>query len=342
MQPRFKFRHVNEWVGFFVLGVVALVLTGLVFSSHSQRWFGRKFSFDVLLPQAGTSGLRRGDEVFILGVSAGLVDDVMVQENGRMKAHVKIRRDFERFVRVDSTASIKKAFAVAGDSFMEISAGTGAALHGDSPTIVCVPSEDSLGRMEKIVSDLQAEIIPLVKKAGAGLEEWTALGGDLKTARVELSGLFARWDRLTAALEEGEGTVGRLLTDPAFADDAEELLARANAAMMQFQTMATNLNAASSHIQTGAVRVPEIADALANEMKDLPGLVRQTQISMVELERLIEALQRHWLVRKYVDSADPASLRVVPEPVEAKEKPRRVLRSPRGESRAISGKNLNK
>lgn len=333
MQTRFQFRHVNEWVGGFVLGVVALVITGLVFSSHSQRWFGRKFSFDVLLPQSGTSGLRRGDEVFILGVSAGLVNDVTVQDDGRVKAHVKIRRDFERFVRTDSTASIKKAFAVAGDSFMEISTGTGAPLKGDSPTIVCLPSEDSLGRMEKIVSDLQAELIPLVKKAGAGLEEWTALGADLKMARLELSGLFARWEILTDTLEEGKGTVGRLLTDPSLFEEAQDILGRANLAMMQFQSMATNLNAAATNIQTGAARVPEIADALANEMKDLPGLVHQTQISMVELERLIEALQRHWLVRRYVDPADPLSLQAVTEPIGTEEKPRRVLRSPRGAAR---------
>src|SRR6476469_2309328 len=128
MQTRFKFRHVNELVGVFVLSVVALVIVGVIFSSHSQRWFARKFGFDVLLPEAGTSGLRRGDEVFILGVSAGLVDDVIVKDDGRVKAHVKMRRDFERFVRVDSTASIKKAFAVAGDSFMEISAGGGQSL----------------------------------------------------------------------------------------------------------------------------------------------------------------------------------------------------------------------
>ena len=330
MHSPFKFRHVNEWVGAFVLGVAALIITGIVFSSHSQRWFGRKFSFDVLLPRAGTSGLRRGDEVFIIGVSAGLIDDVTVQENGRVKARVKIRRDFERFVRTDSTASIKKAFAVAGDSFMEISAGSGAPLKGDSPTIVCLASEDSLGRMEKIVGDLQAELIPLMKKAGVGLEEWTALGADLKTARRELSGLFARWEILTKALEEGKGTVGRLMTDPAFADDAQELLGRANLAMMQFQTIATNLIAAATNIQTGAARVPEIADALANEMKDLPGLVHQTQISMVELERLIEALQRHWLVRKYVDPADPLSLRKGTEKIEAKSP--KVLRSPKGSS----------
>src|SRR3954467_2926617 len=124
MRTRFKFRHVNELVGVFVLGVVTLIIVGVVFSSHSQRWFARKYAFDVLLPESGTSGLRRGDEVFILGVSAGLGEDIIVGEDGRMKAHVIIRHDFERFVRTDSTASIKKAFAVAGDSFMEIARGT--------------------------------------------------------------------------------------------------------------------------------------------------------------------------------------------------------------------------
>ena len=69
--------------------------------------------------------------------------------------------------------------------------------------------------------------------------------------------------------------------------------------------MVINLNAAVTDIQAGAARVPEIAEAVANETKDLPGLVHQTQASMMELERLIEALQRHWLVRRYVKKADP-------------------------------------
>ena len=304
MQTRFKFRHVNEVVGIFVIAVVALVIVGVIFSSHSQRWFARKFGFDVLLPQSGTSGLRRGDEVFILGVSAGLVDDVIVQDDGRVKARVKMRADFQRFVRADSTASIKKAFAVAGDSFMEISAGAGLPLPAANPTIICLPSEDSLGRIEKIVSDLHAELIPVVKKAGVGLDQWTTLGADLQKTSADLAALFERWDRLSLALEEGKGTVGKLLTNPALADEAQRLLLRANEAMSQFQLMATNLNAAVTNIQAGAARLPEITDAVANEAKDLPGLVKQTQTSMMELERLIEALQRHWLVRRYVKETD--------------------------------------
>ena len=56
--------------------------------------------------------------------------------------------------------------------------------------------------------------------------------------------------------------------------------------------MATNLNVAVKNIRNGTARLPEITDAVANGTKDLPGLVRQTQISMREIERLVEAMQR--------------------------------------------------
>ena len=308
METHFKFRHVNELTGLFVLAVVALVVAGVIFSGHSQRWFAPKYAFDVLLPEAGTSGLRRGDEVFILGVSAGLVDDIIVGEDGRMKAHVKIRRDFERFVRIDSTASIKKAFAVAGDSFMEIERGTKAPLSAHSPTIACLPSEDSLGRMEKMLAGLSAEVIPVVKKAGVGLDGWTKLGADLQKNSEQLNGLLPRLDTLALGLEQGKGTAGKLLNENALADDAHKLLADASQTLSQLQGMVTNLNLAAKDVQKGTARLPEIADAVANETKDLPGLVGQTQTSMRELERLIEALQRHWLVRKYVNKTNPPPL----------------------------------
>ena len=310
MDRRFQFRHVNELTGLFVLAVVALVVAGVVFTGHSQRWFARKYAFDVLLPESGTSGLRRGDEVFILGVAAGLVDDIIVSDDGRMKAHLKIRRDFQRFVRTDSSASIKKAFAVAGDSFMEITRGTGAPLEGDAPAITCLPSEDSLGRMEKILSSLSAELIPVVKSAGAGFEQWTRLGADLQKTQERLAGLLARLDNLASNLEQGKGTAGKLLNDTALADDAEALLRQATQTLSQVRGVVTNLNAAVTDVKRSTARLPEITEAVAGEAKDLPGLVEQSQVSMRELERLIEAMQRHWLLRKYINKTNPPPVRM--------------------------------
>ena len=308
MAKRFTFRRVNELNGLFVLGVLALVVAGLIFSGHSQRWFARKYYFDVLLPEAGAFGLRRGDEVLISGVSVGWVNDVRVGHDGRMKARVRIRGDFERFVRTDSTATLKKVFGVAGDSFMEITRGTNAPLPAQGGTIDCLATEQLPDRLERMLEELRTELLPIVKKGGTTLDTWNTLGVDLEETRAELNQLVARLNNLAAGVEQGKGAVGKLLTDTALADDAQAFLARASEAMSGLQGVVTNLNVAVKNVRDGTVRLPEITDAVANEAKGLPGLVQQTQISMRELERLIEAMERHWLVRKYVNKTNPPPL----------------------------------
>jgi phospholipid/cholesterol/gamma-HCH transport system substrate-binding protein len=308
VQNRYAFRQVNELTGVLVLAVVLVVVVGVMVSAHSQRWFTRKYAFDVLLPEQGALGLRSGADVIVLGVSAGEVGEISVADDGRMRAHVKVRRDFARFLRVDSTASIKKVFGVAGDSYLEITRGSGAGLPAHQPEIACLVSEDSLNRMEGMLADLHAQLGPVVAKVGDGVVEWTKLGGDLEENSRELQALTARFDRLASGVEQGKGTVGQLLTDTALADQAQALLARANLAVGELQNLETNLDVAVINVRNGTTRLPEITGAMANEAKDLPGLVEQTQVSMRELERLIEALQRNWLVRKYVNKTNPPPL----------------------------------
>jgi hypothetical protein len=54
------------------------------------------------------------------------------------------------------------------------------------------------------------------------------------------------------------------------------------------------------------------------------------QTSMRELERLIEARQRHWLLRKNVNKTNPPAVRPLAESVVPENKPVNGLRSPKG------------
>ncbi|MDA1272430.1 MAG: MlaD family protein [Verrucomicrobia bacterium] len=332
-QERFKFRHVNELTGLLVLAVFALVVAGVLYSGQSQRWFAQKYAFDVLLPESGAFGLRRGDEVFIAGVSVGLVDDIRVGQDRRMKAHVKVRGDFERFVRLDSTAAIKKVFGVAGDSFVEITVGHGQPLPAHHAEITCLSVEELPAKMERMLEELRGELLPVVKKAGATLDAWTQLGTDLQYTQGELDRLLARLDNLATGVEQGKGTAGKLLTDTALADEAQQLLAQANEAMRGWQDVMTNLAAAVINVRNGTARLPDISEAIASETKNLPGLIQQTQTAMREVERLAEALQRHWLLRKYVDKTDPPPGWPQPAGQKPETKPLRVFRSPKGSMR---------
>jgi len=315
MEERFKFRRVNEITGTLVILVAVALVATLVWTGHSQRWFKSRVTLRIVLPEAGAAGIRQGSEVYFLGTLVGSVSDVIVDAKGRMEAEANIRRDFFRFVRADSSAVIKKKFGVAGDSFFEITRGEGRPLPEKNASIVC--NEQFQSALESAIEDIRREALLVLKKTSTGLDTWTKLGADLGETRQRLDQLTVRMENMAAGVEAGKGTVGRLITDTALADEAQNLLARANEAMNELQGVVTNLNVA-------AARLPEITDAVADEAKDLPGLVRQTQTSMRELERLVEALQRHWLLRKYVNQTNPPPLRPLSETAVPEKKPGKV------------------
>lgn len=361
---RFTFRLVNEITGVFVLVVIATLIACAVWMSHSQRWFKSRVPLRIALPAAGAAGIRQGSEVYFLGTLVGSVSDVLVDATGRMDAQVKIRRDFFRFVRSDSSAVVKRKFGVAGDSFFEITRGEGEPLPEQNASIVC--NEQFQSALEAAVEQIRGQTLDTLKKAGAGLDTWTQLGADFGetrqrveqlTARLErlatgveqgrgtvgklltetaltdeAHGFLARLERMASGVEQGKGTIGKLLTETAVADDAQELLARAHTATSELQEVLANLNMAVKNVQTGTERLPEITAAMADEAKDLPGLVQQTQTSMREMERLVEAMQKSWLVRKHVNHTNPPP-RPAPVIGRSKEKAAKVFRSPKDSAR---------
>ncbi|MCU0786535.1 MAG: MlaD family protein [Verrucomicrobia bacterium] len=326
LADRFKFRRVNEITGTFVLVVLAVLIAAVVWTGRSQRWFKSNVTLRIILPADGAAGIRQGSEVYFLGTLVGTVSDVAVDEKGRMDAEANIRRDFFRFVRADSSAVVKKKFGVAGDSFFEITRGVGQPLPVKDASIVC--KEQFQSALEAAVEEVRREAMLMLKKVNGGLDTWTTLGSNLITTRARLDQLVGRMDDLATGVQAGKGTVGKLLTDTAVVDEAQKLLARASEAMSELQGVVTNLNVAVKNVRNGTARLPEITGAVADEAKDLPGLVLQTQTSMRELERLIEAMQRHWLLRKYVNKTNPPSLNPLSEPAVPEKKPVKMLRSP--------------
>lgn len=331
MAERFKFQRVNELTGTLVLVVVAVLVAAVVWTGRSQRWFRSTVPVRIVLPETGAAGIRQGSEVYFLGTLVGSVSDVVVDGQGRMQAEARLRRDFFRFVRADSSAVVKKKFGVAGDSFFEITRGEGKPLPEEDASIVC--NEQFQSALEAAVEEVRAEALLVLKKFGGGLDAWTRLATNLDATSPHLKQTAARLESLAAGLEQGKGTAGQLLTDTTLTDEAKRLLQQANAAMGELQGVVTNLNAAVKSVQVGTARLPEISAFVADGAKDLPALVQQTQTSMRELERLIEALQRHWLVRKYVNPANPPSSRPPTTNTEPPAKPLKAFRSPRGSTR---------
>ncbi len=315
MEERFKFPHVHAITGTFILVVLGMLMAALVFAGRSQRWFISNVTLRVTLPEDGAAGIRQGSEVYFLGTLMGTVSDVSVDPAGRMEARAHIRRDFFQFVRADSSAVVKRKFGVAGDSFFEISRGQGAPLPEDNASIVC--KEQLQSALEAAIEEVRHETLLVLKKMNTGLDTWTTLGSNLITSRDRLDQIFVRADSIADGLQQGKGTLGKLLNDSSVADEMKTLVVKANHSMDDLQVTLKNLQNASGNLQAASTNLPAISASLAQDAEQIPALILQTQTSMVELERVIEAVQRHWLLRKYVNQTNPASMRLLP-PASAK------------------------
>jgi phospholipid/cholesterol/gamma-HCH transport system substrate-binding protein len=318
MKHRFKFRHVNEITGIFVLLVVVVLVAALVWAAYSQRWFRGTVTLRIVLPEAGAAGIRQGSEVYFLGTLVGTVSDVIVAATGRMEARTSIRSDFFRFVREDSSAVVRKKFGIAGDAYFDITRGEGPPLPKKNASIVC---KELPGTMETAIEDVRRAVLPVLEKLSAGVDTWTTLGTELSAGadawtglgtnlgetRQQLNRLIARLDGLVAGVEQGKGTAGKLLTDPAIADDLKTILDKGNVSMDQLQAILKDVQVAGAHLSA-------VSEALAKEAKDLPGLVLQTQQTLYELERLIEGIERVWPIRSHIEQGRP-NTRIPPSEV---------------------------
>ncbi len=318
MKERFKFRHVNEITGTFVILVVAALIAAIVWTGYRQRWFRGTVTLRIVLPEAGAAGIREGSQVYFLGTLVGTVFDVIVDDTGRMEAETSIRSDFFRFLREDSFAVVKKKFGVAGDSYFDIMRGEGRPLPKKDASIICKKLPDT---MENAIEEVRSAVLPVLEKFSAGLdtwttlgeklsagaEAWTKLGTNLGESRQHLNQLIGRLDGLVASVEQGKGTAGKLLTDPAIADELKTILDQGNVSMDQLQVILKDVELAGDDLAV-------VSEALATEAEDLPGLVLQAQQTLHELERLIEGVQKHWLIRKYIEQPQP-NTRIPPNEV---------------------------
>ncbi|MDH3591149.1 MAG: hypothetical protein OER88_04685 [Planctomycetota bacterium] len=94
--------------------------------------------------------------------------------------------------------------------------------------------------------------------------------------------------------EQGQGVVKK----------TQEILDESQRVLGDMRAVLADMRAASKQL-------PAIVESADRGVDALPGLVLQTQATLREVERLVEALQRHWLVRRYVDKSPPK--RISPE-----------------------------
>jgi len=319
-----KFRYTNETVGLFVLITLLIFVAGLIYSGQVRKWFNPGETLKVVLPDEGLFGLAEGSTVEILGTKAGEVRDIVINPDQKIHANVRIDSDMAVFVRSDSKAMIRKTFGIAGDAYLEITRGTGAPLDWEYAVLTVESDRKTSDTLAELIEELRAKILPVVDDAHKAILMLTAVAKELQDPDKGVQQLMANLNSIADRIDRGEGAIGRLLTEDKLIRDLEALVARLGPIFDDLKKTIQNVSEFSKEFDIETGDIPEITRNLKKTlasmemvMKDLsqttpqlpqivknvgdttdavPILVLQVQQVMIELERLIQQLQSHWLL----------------------------------------------
>lgn len=303
MNRAYKFRYASEVAGGFVLLGITLLVLGIYLAGHSQGWFQKELRLKTKFNTTdGTYGLQEGAEVRILGALAGRVGEIVPAEDGGMETVFVIKGRFGKFIRRDSVAKVKKKFEVAGDAFAEITLGNSQEpLMKSGAYIQCVQDVELIQAAKKMVDEFRAAAVPM-------LDEFRAI--------------LSHVNGITAQLEKREGTAGKFIGDPVMAANVEGIVSdirktssQLPGVALRIESVMTNVESISASLGATAAGLPAISTGAGDVVKDfravtlsltgqaanVEGLLLEAESTLRQTRFLIEGLQKHWLVRRYMN-----------------------------------------
>lgn len=321
--PQTKFRYTNETVGLFVLITLLIFVAGLIYSGQVLKWFNPGETLKVVLPDDGLFGLAEGSMVEILGTRAGQIQEIVINPDQKIHAIARIDSDMAVFVRSDSRASIRRTFGIAGDAYLEITRGTAAPLDWEFAVITVQADRRTSDTLAELIEELRTKILPVVDDSHKAILLLMEVARELQDPDKGVQQLLENLTSITDRIDNGEGALGRLLTEDKLVRDLEALSGRMGPILDDMEKTIENVSEFSVEFDLETGDIPEITRNLKKTlasmemvMKDLsqttphlpkivknvgdttdavPVLVLQVQEVLVELERLIQQIQSHWL-----------------------------------------------
>lgn len=324
-------RYASELVGSLVLVAVILFVVALFVGGRVNEMLNPGLNIRVVMPSDGLFGLSEGAKVELLGSFAGEVRRIVIQPDESIYAEAHIIDAMSDFVRRDSEVVVRKRFGVAGDSYLDISRGSGQPLDADYAVLEARIDKAASASPSELLSGLRDQAMPVIKDAASTINALAEVTDGLRNPQGNLQQTLANLSTLTGGLARGEGAVGRLLAEDALIRELETLVRGLNQTFSgmgpvldELQVTVHNVARMSEAINAQAEAIPEaskrlgsvldsvdailkdlerttpdlprITRSMADSTESLPLLLIQTQETLTELELLMRQLRASWIV----------------------------------------------
>ncbi|HEY7530678.1 MAG TPA: MlaD family protein [Gemmatimonadota bacterium] len=243
-----------------------LILLWVAFNSDVLGVFRREEPLAARFPSA--DGLLPGAPVVFLGMEVGKVGAVELDPRGGdlpVRVAFEVRNDVRRTLRSDASVRIG-SIGILGDKLLELEAGEARAPLPDDAVLRGRP---------------QTELTDLIEPGRRTLDKLDAVVQNLEAISI--------------GLEEGRGTVGRLLRDDELHESLSATLAETRAAMADLRRTQDRVGA---RVASAAASVDSLAtsfrtgDGTLNRLAEDPALYENLNEASARLERVLTRLEQ--------------------------------------------------
>jgi phospholipid/cholesterol/gamma-HCH transport system substrate-binding protein len=282
-------------VGLFVLLGTAALLVGVVLVGSQEGLF--RSTFHVRAYVQSVEGVRSGSAVRLHGVDIGIVDGMEVSPRDNMvRLDLKLNAGAKDFVKKDSYASVRPEGLV-GNYYVDVTVG--------SPSGEPIKDGDVIRSTEAIrLTDV--------------LESTDALLENIRRASGELT-------KTLAAINEGHGTLGKLITNEDIYRHLEHMSHQADSGVAvtigkvdtvtasvrevvrKADSVAANVNAVISGVMSGEGTVGallterSVYDSLLLSVRNTVRATEEAKVGAARFAENMEALKHNWFFKGYFE-----------------------------------------
>jgi len=232
-------------VGFFILVGVAIFMGALITLGKQKKAFTKGILVKAVFDNV--NGLQAGNNIWFSGVKVGTVKKLELTSNAKVIVDMTIDKKSKDFIHEDAKAKIGSDGLI-GNKIVVI--------YGGTQNVPAVKANDILGvetalSTEEMMNSLQENNKNLL-----------AITSDFKMIRRRLA--------------DGQGTVGKLLTDESFMDQLQATAVTLQKASSNIQLLSSNMADYSAKLQTRGV--------LANDLVSDTTIFRSLRSSVAQIQ----------------------------------------------------------
>lgn len=292
--------------GAFVVIGLALFGTALFMIGERRMLFERRFTVYAEFSRLGE--LEPGATVRVAGANAGEVTDIALpaSPSGKFRVKMEVREALHPIIRTDSIAA-PQTEGLVGAVFVNIAAGTdkaprvpsGGTIRGRDPfqmSDLLQQASDTITMVNMTVASLRGDVEMAVKEIAGTAEDAHLL---LKEISPDIEAIASNGSRISndtremmASINEGKGTIGKLINDDA-------LYQRLRSVADQAQDVMTNVRQVSEEARRAVVDFRSKDGPAQGLLADMRLTVGQAREATADLADNMEAMKHNFLLRGF-------------------------------------------